>query len=188
MPTGLSHLAGCPAPVSSTGTEGLPPPAPAEPLDTCATGSGRGSQCRLSPLIHEVPGGRDPTRPGSLSPSPSPCPPLRSRCSPGGPAGPDSSVPPAASGSLLPAGCGFPRGRQYVETRPHSSGCPLPFRRARPWHPRGTGLPALALGSAFLSSDSPWLLQGRLSTAPHWVPLGTTDAVLSVQEGGDQLH
>lgn len=163
---------------------GSPPPASSEPLDTCVTGHSRESQCQLSPLNHDVTGGWhlcgegwDPTLPGNLSPSPSPCPLLRSRCSPGGPAGPDSSAPPAASGSPLPVGRGFPRGRQYVETRPHSSGCPLPFRRARPWHPRGTGLPALALGSAFLSGDSPWLLQGWLSTAPRWVPLRTTDAV-----------
>lgn len=38
---------------------------------------------------------------------------------------PDSSA--AASGCLLPAGCRFPRG-QYVETPPHSAGCPLAFR------------------------------------------------------------
>lgn len=77
----------------------------------------------------------------------------------------------------LPAGCGFPRGRQYVETPPHSSGCPLPFRPARPWHPGGTGLPGLARGSAFLYDDSPALPvtrvggragEGWLSTALHW--------------------
>lgn len=68
---------------------------------------------------------------------------------------PDDSVPPVASGHPLPAGRGFPRGRQYVEAPPHSSGCPLPFRLPRPWHPGGTSLPGLPRGSTFLSSDSP---------------------------------
>ena len=77
----------------------------------------------------------------------------------------------------LPAGCGFPRGRQYVETPPHSSGCPLPFRPARPWHPGGTGLPGLARGSAFLYDDSPALAghsgwgAGRGGVAQHRPPL-----------------
>lgn len=37
----------------------------------------------------------------------------------------------------------------------HSSGCPLPFRLPRPWHPGGTSLPGLPRGSTFLPGDSP---------------------------------
>lgn len=110
---------------------------------------------------------------------------LRGSCWPaGGATSPHGSVP-GSPGRPLPAGGGFPRGRQYVETPPHSAGCPLPFRLARPWHPGGTGLPGPGWGSAFLSGDSPppaRSLQGRLSTALHWMPLGTADPCTSAQE------
>lgn len=76
----------------------------------------------------------------------------------------------------LPAGCRFPRGRQYVETPPHSSGCPLPFRRLGLGTQGGPAFRALP-GSAFLSDDSLALArhagwgEGRRGLAQHCPPL-----------------
>ena len=78
---------------------------------------------------------------------------------------------------LLPAGCRFPRGRQYVETPPHSSGCPLPFRRLGLGTQGGPAFRALPGGPrSSLMTHQPWPVTrvggragaGWLSTAPHW--------------------
>lgn len=110
---------------------------------------------------------------------------LRSPCWPaGGATSPHGSVP----SSLRPSVSRRPRVPTWtIRGSPsHSSGCPLPFRRARPWHPGGTGLPGLAWGSAFLSGDSPPLPghSGGGSALPSTGCHAGTRPCTCAQEGG----
>lgn len=111
---------------------------------------------------------------------------LRSPCWPaGGATSPHGSVP----SSLRPSVSRRLRVPTWtIRGSPsHSSGCPLPFRTARPWHPGGTGLPGLAWGSAFLSGDSPPLPghSGGGSALPSTGFRAGTRPCTCAQEGGD---